>query len=346
MGGVLSYSGISAKIRAMRTKLISEEQFQEIAQLTSVPQVVAYLKKTPEYEKRWAGIDENTVHRGMVEKLLQKSIFENYTKIYHFASPKQRDFLSLYFKRYEIFLIKECLRTVFDHRNINIDFSVYLDFYEHHSKLDIQKMAACTTVEELIACMKGSEYYVPLAGVASGEDKLVFDYGMALDIYYFRLIWKEKDTLFTGKELEEITRAYGVKFDLLNLQWMERSKLYYKMEPVQIYSLLIPCHYKLKKQEITELVEAEDVAQFRQVLSKTYYGLRYPQQSAGSLEEFYNFLLRSTLKREASRDPYSVIMMYSYLYQKAHEVNRLTTAIECVRYGISPEETMKHIRTA
>ena len=48
MGSVLSYSGLSAKIRAMQVKLISEEQFQEIAQLTSISEVVYYLKKTPE----------------------------------------------------------------------------------------------------------------------------------------------------------------------------------------------------------------------------------------------------------------------------------------------------------
>ena len=100
MGSVLSYSGLSAKIRAMQVKLISEEQFQEIAQLTSISEVVSYLKKTPEYQKRWAFVDESSIHRGEVEKLLKKSIFENYTKIYHFANSEQRTFLALYFKRY------------------------------------------------------------------------------------------------------------------------------------------------------------------------------------------------------------------------------------------------------
>ena len=46
MGNLLSYSGISAKIRAMQSKLTTEEQFQEILQLSSVPQVITYLKHT------------------------------------------------------------------------------------------------------------------------------------------------------------------------------------------------------------------------------------------------------------------------------------------------------------
>mgnify|MGYP000482516196 CR=1 FL=1 len=44
MGNLLSYSGISTKIRAMQSKLINEEQIREILELSSIPQVTAYLK--------------------------------------------------------------------------------------------------------------------------------------------------------------------------------------------------------------------------------------------------------------------------------------------------------------
>ena len=60
MGNLLSYSGISTKIRAMQSKLTSEEQILEILELSSVPQVAAYLKKTPEYSEIWASLDETT----------------------------------------------------------------------------------------------------------------------------------------------------------------------------------------------------------------------------------------------------------------------------------------------
>ena len=91
MGGVLSYSGLSTKIRAMQSRLATEEQFQEIIQLSDVPQVVAYLKRTPEYAKIWSSLDENDLHRGDIEKLLKKSIFQNFARIYHFANRKQRN---------------------------------------------------------------------------------------------------------------------------------------------------------------------------------------------------------------------------------------------------------------
>ena len=82
MGTVLSYSGLSTKIRAMQSRLVTDEQLEEIVQLPNVPQVTAYLKRTPEYQNIWSGLDENDLHRGQIEKLLKKSIFLNFSRLY------------------------------------------------------------------------------------------------------------------------------------------------------------------------------------------------------------------------------------------------------------------------
>ena len=58
----------------------------------------------------------------------------------------------------------------------------------------------------------------------------------------------------------------------------------------------------------------------------------------------YNVMLRDTLEKEARRIPYSVAVLYSYLYHKEHEVYRLTIALECVRYGVDPQEALQYIR--
>ena len=81
MGRLLSYSGISTKIRAMQSKLISESEIQEMLQFTSVSHAAAWLKRTPEYAKAWADLDENTLHRGQIEncsRLRSLKIFPKY----------------------------------------------------------------------------------------------------------------------------------------------------------------------------------------------------------------------------------------------------------------------------
>lgn len=345
MGNLLSYSGISTKVRAMQSKLINEEQLQEILQLTSVPQVIAYLKRTPEYSDVWAELDENTLHRGQIEKLLKTSIFKNFSQIYQFANPEQRKFLELYSKRYEIRVLKEIMTNLFDHRNTDpVDVTPYRDFFRRHSRLDIDRLIACTTMEELIGALKGNEFYLPLSQIQNHESALLFDYGMALDLYYFTQIWRVRKKLFSGNDLRQITIAYGEKFDMLNLQFIFRSKRYFNMAPADIYALLIPMNYKLKKEEINALVEAATLEEARPLFRKTYYGKKYEHLEVHNLEEFYNYMLRQTLEKEARRDPYSVAVLYSYLYHKEHEVYRLTIAIECVRYGVAPQEALQYIR--
>ena len=343
MGSLLSYSGLSTKIRAMQSKLMGEQQYKEIAQLGSVIQIVAYLKKQPGFSDLWADLDENSLHRGDVEKLLVHTIHQNFTKLYRFANPEQRRFMALYFKRYEISVLKDCLRKVFDEGKAQLDLSLFQDFFDRHSKMDLEKLTSSSTVEELVNNLQGSEYYHPLKKLGTDYQPRIFDYGMALDQYYFANIWSVKEKLFKRRDLEEITKAYGNKFDMLNLQWIFRSKKYYHMDPADIYALLIPVHYRLSKNDIASLVEASDEAEFRKILDTTYYKKRFPELSPENLEELYTLNLKTILETEARKYPHSVIMIYSYLYHKEHEVDRLTTAVECVRYGLSAAEILDYI---
>lgn len=345
MGNLLSYSGLSTKIRAMQKKLINEEQLQEITSLDHVTQVVAYLKKTPAYKTRWASLDENLLHRSDIERLLKQSIFQDFSKIYRFANKEQRKFLTLYSKRYEIRVLKEFMTNLFDHRDSgSVDISAYTDFFRQHSKLDLPRLARCTTMEEFIRCLKGNEFYLPLSRIQDRENALIFDYGMALDLYYFSQIWNMRKKLFSGKDLEELTRAYGEKFDLLNLQFIQRSKQIFQMTPAETYPLLIPINYKLRKDDIQLLVEAPTVEKYEAILKKTYYGRHYEDLTPANLEEFYNRILHNILEGESRKDPYSVAIIYSYLYHKEHEVTRLTIAIECVRYGVNRRQAMNYIQ--
>jgi V/A-type H+-transporting ATPase subunit C len=343
MGELLSYSGLSTKIRAMQSRLLTEQQYRELAEIKNVPLAVAYLKQRPAYQNTWAALSEDDLHRGKIEELLVNSIYDDYTKIYRFSNMKQRKFLDLYFGRYEISIMKECLNKIFDHRDVDLDLSIFKPFFDKHSRLDVSKLTASSSIEEFVANLKGTSYYQPLQTLARLEEPTLFDYEMALDLYYFSEIWKCKDKILAKKDLEEITRAYGNKFDLLNIQWIYRSRQYYQMNTADIYALLIPVNYKLRKKEIKALVEADNSAAFESILAQTYYGKRYEKLKPGALEEMYAYIMKHVLSRDSKRDPYSVSTIYCYLYHKEHEIDRLTTVLECIRYGTSPEDTMSYI---
>ena len=343
MGNLMSYSGLATKIRAMQSRLLTDAQYRELAEQKSVPQAVAWLKQRPAYEHTWASLSDAELHRGRIEQLLVNSIYEDFAKLYRFANVGQRKFLSLYFRRYEVSIMKDCLNKIFDHRDVDLDLSLFKPFFDKHSQLDISRLTASASIEEFVQNLKGTDYYAPLASLANLKEPTLFDYEMTLDLYYFHTLWKTKDKILKKRDLEEITRACGSNFDLLNLQWIYRSKKYYHMASADIYALLIPVNYKLSRRETAALVEAENMSLFEALLAQTYYGRRFARLGTDTLEEMYSWIMKHILLQETRKDPYSVACIYCYLYLKEHETDRLTTLLECVRYGISPDETMQYI---
>ena len=177
MSGLLSYSGLTTKIRAMQSHLLNDQNFREIVELESVPQAVSYLKQHKSYEDLFEGYNEADLHRGQIEKMLRLTVYRDFSKLYRFANVEQRKFLALYFKRYEVSVIKECLNTVFDHRDVVLNLSIFDEFFNKHSQLDINLLASSRTIEELIANLKGTEYYAPLSQLADIERPTLFDNG-------------------------------------------------------------------------------------------------------------------------------------------------------------------------
>ena len=64
MSSLLSYSGLSTKIRAMQSRLLTTQQYRELSELKSVPQAVAWLKQKPAYQNTWSSLSEDDLHRG------------------------------------------------------------------------------------------------------------------------------------------------------------------------------------------------------------------------------------------------------------------------------------------
>lgn len=80
MGDLMKYSAIATKIRAMESRLLKKEDYRRLAEMASVPQAVAYLKKIPAYSALFGSRDENQLHRGEIEKLLIGTLYFDFQK--------------------------------------------------------------------------------------------------------------------------------------------------------------------------------------------------------------------------------------------------------------------------
>ena len=56
------------------------------------------------------GMDPALAHRGEVESRMTFSTYSDFSKIYHFAGNSQKKYLEYYFMKYEISILKACMR--------------------------------------------------------------------------------------------------------------------------------------------------------------------------------------------------------------------------------------------
>ena len=336
MGNLIAYSGISTKIKAMERWRIHESQFEAMSQLQTVSEAVQFLKQFPPYAALFSGAEEGEIHRGDIEQRLNQSQYRDFAKLYRFASAAQRKFLDLYFLHYELDAIKTCLRNAAGHREQRQDLSVFQEFFERHSKVDLIKLSESQDIGQLIENLKGSPYYCALRTLEQNGAVTLPACETALDMMYFKAIWKRAGDMASKSEQEIIKQCFGTKMDMLNLQWICRSKKYYRLSPGTIYAMIIPINYHLTKQEINGMVQAENLEQVYDLIRTSWYG-RLEEASGEArldLEKLAWEINNRIYEMSCRKNPYSIASINSYLYFKEQEIKRIINTIEKIRYGV------------
>ena len=327
----------------MSTKLINRDDLQRILNIEAIADFVAYLKKHPGYHDLFQKYDEREIHRGEAERVFINGLYLAYTKIYRFANEEQRRSLELIFFRYEVNVLKACIRLIKTHENA-LDLSLFHPFFTKHSQIDVNKLSLSRSMEEYINNLKGTQYYNLLTRISARPGLSSFDYEMALDIYYFTKSWKLKDKIMDGNNRKAFTLRIGTEIDLLNIMWIYRSKKMYDMSSADIFTYLIPINYKLTIEQLTRLVSAVTLDEYMNLLMNTRYRFYVKYLRDGTMEREYDRIINKIFLYNITRFPASMATVNYYLFRKDKEVKLLTTAVECIRYGLDQKKKQEYLQ--
>lgn len=339
----ISYSGINTKVKAMSHKLISKEDLHKISSFESVIDLIAFLKKHPGYQKLFEKYDEHQIHRGEAERIFINGLYEDYTKIYRFANDSQKKDLELIFFRYEVNVLKACIRLIQNKDKI-YNLSSFQPFFMKHSKIDFNKLSTSNNMEEYINHLKGTDYYKLLFNLSNKGNLSSFDYEMVLDVYYFTKSWKLKDQYLNGNNRKAFTHRIGTEIDLLNIMWIYRSKKMFDMGSADILTYLIPINYRLSMAQLSKLISATSLEEFMNLLSTTKYKDFALSLRNGTMEQDYARIINKIYLYNITRYPASMAVVNYYLFRRDKEVSLLTTAIECIRYGLDLKKKQEYLQ--
>lgn len=341
-GKLLSYSGITTKSKAMESKLIKGDDYRKLSEMTSVSEFVLYFKSHEAYQPFFATLNESTVHRGQIEMVLKYSLYDSFAKLFRFANKKQREILNLVFFHYEVVMLKSCLQKLFC-PEIKLNMGVYREIFKEHSSLRLVELENARNLEEFTSILNGTEYYPLFVRMLNSSHKSLFDLEMQLDVYYYKALWKRKNKVLKGKEQETLTRAIGTRIDVANIMMIYRSKKYYAVEPADILAVIIPISYKLKQQELMNMINAGSISEFVNVLQTSNYRIEKENLSQDDMERAYFDAIFLAYQYSKIKYPVSIAPILNYLYLKELEIDNLTTVVECIRYGLDSDNILKLI---
>lgn len=343
MGSRIHYSALVTKIRAMQSRLLKEEDYQRLAAMENLSEAVSYLRQIPSYQTAMKNLDESQMRWEDVERLMVGTLYYDFSKIYRFCSDRQRQVLKLYFAKFEIVVLKRALRRIFNHGDRTGEVRALRETLQIYTRIHLAELAQSEKLSEFLEALRDTEYQAVLMHLERAEQATLFDYEMTLDLFYFSKMWKEKDKFLHGKELDMITKTFGSRIDLLNMTWIYRAKKYYQLPVGSMYTLVIPINYRLKDEEIRAMVMAESMGKLKELLEQTWYGKHALDFEWDDLENLYRQFLRRLYWEERRKNPYSMAAVTAYLYDKEQEIDKLTSVLEGVRYGLSSQEILSYV---
>lgn len=134
-GGLLQYSGLLAKTKAMEGNLLSAQWMERLSKAESVEAAVAMLKGSPGYGQALSET-EGVIRTVELGEQLEESLYEDYECLIQFAGRKQREELKLFTFRGEADKTNELRRkrTLSDQRTKEI-FTGLMELEHERKKL-------------------------------------------------------------------------------------------------------------------------------------------------------------------------------------------------------------------
>lgn len=169
------------------------------------------------------------------------------------------------------------------------------------------------------------------------------DMSSKVDLSYFARVWKKIGD-FSDKDMQKILREiFGTQMDWLNIMWIYRARRFFHQQPDSIRGMLIPVHYKLRKEDMERLLAAGHTEEFQQILGGTIYYRGKDALVKIQDEVSYHHVMGKMYRSICRREPFSMAPVFHYFYLKELEIAHLTTALEGIRYQLPAKDIREMI---
>jgi len=328
---------ISAKARAMYGRALKLRDFQNMISCHSVGEIAAYLKNTPAYGATLASINESTIHRGHLEQLLRRHLYEEYVSLGRYDAAAGKQAYNYIMIRTEIELIINAIKLINAGTPDDILFAIPM-MSASRVRLNLPAIRRCTSWHELLSALEHTRYYKSLIRFEVPESEMIplteIETALYTELTQESLSIISHFHSTARSELEDLLCAQA---DAQNLNRILRLKKFFAATPEEIRKNLLP-YGKLPHRIMAGMINAGTADEVVNIFLSTRLGRRIPKNQRMSIYDIDQRIPYFNARRHIHHSAHPIVTMFSYMIIKDVELNDITNVIEGIRYGLSPEQ--------
>ncbi len=336
-----SSNAVLAKARAMYGRCLKDNDYRQLADCRTVPEIAAYLKTRTSYGRALTGLVDGEIHRGQLEPMLRQNLYLDIYALSRYTSDKSVAFSEFIISKMEIEQIIRFLMLLNINRPEDYAYSMPLSL-DKFAALSFGEMAKARSYDDLLASLRNTKYFSVLSEFSPRENERIkiTEIELALNIKNYASAIEAMSASKSKTEQKELTNIFNAMLDFENLARILRLKKYYGFETDKIRSMLIP-YGKLSKKTLDELCSADNVNDVYDLARSTYLGKMLTKLQYSNPGQITDALVNVYCKHHLRLSPNPTIVMISYVYLKEIELHNIVNIIEATRYGMSADEKLK-----
>jgi vacuolar-type H+-ATPase subunit C/Vma6 len=322
------YAFGGAKVMALRSFLLSGDDYHYLLRARNLEDLVGYLRTTA-YSPVLSGWDWR---RGDAEAELSRRLYRNLTqaflKVRRGLKKREARFLDILVYR----LVAENLKVVLRALHLGLEplaAEARLLPLQALSPLDFSEMLRQETIPRLVDYLAATAWGPPLErGLARfAREANLFPLEMSLDLFVYAALWQGLELL--GRADRRIAgELLGTLADMTNIIWAGRFRDLYGFPPEETYQYLIEAGSFRSAAARRDLAFAPNTGEMILRLPRpAYMALLQGAQDRGEVETRLKQHWMATLEKSLARPPFQIGLPLTYLFYKELELDNLITLI-------------------
>ncbi len=333
------YGYPNAKVRALRSRKLTEQDYHFLLAARDLPACLVYLATTS-YRPYLPDPEEGVPELSSLERQLARPLLDDYFKIVHsLPGTRERALILALFRRFEAENLKIVLRALF--RGLSREAVSHLLYpVDQLSDLDWDVLWASTSVPELLKQLRPDVFGRSLQHALPQFEAQArpFPLEMALDSSCIRILQRAVSALGNRYDRTVSEKIISLYIDILNISWVIRLKTVYGLYPEEIVNYTLPGGNVITLGCLSRLARAEEIAEFIGHLPSSFRrelsAIRDWEKIGQRLEKYFV----KALARIFSGRPFHIGIGVAYLLEKEIELADLITLLQAKAKKSTVEE--------